>query len=119
MSDLPQYNEELWFTMGDHCGGRHFILGNPHTFPGRMMAWCPTKQTSFFFSKGEVESASSAAVAWIDGFLAGNEPPPPVDGDGDVDFASDAYQHWSREVTRFRETGHWHPYETAREGDGD
>jgi hypothetical protein len=107
MSDIPKYDERLWFTIGEHCAGQHFILGNPHTFPGRMMAWCPRKGTSFFFSKREVETASAEAMAWIDGFLAGNEPAPPVAEDGDVDFASDAYKQWTQEVERFHETGMW------------
>lgn len=105
MASRPEVDEELWFTVGKRCPGHHYILGNPHTFPGRMMGWCPAKQRSFFFSRGEVEDLSTASRAWIAGFLAGNEPAPPVGSDADVE--SEAYRAWQKRVEQFRQTGWW------------
>ena len=101
---LPVFKESQWFTYKG-CSGRHFILGNPHTFRGRMMGWCPLKERSFFFSKSEVEEDSSEAAAWIEGFLAGNEPPPPRNGKGDVDFESAEYLAWAERAAEFRASG--------------
>jgi hypothetical protein len=103
-----QYDERLWFNHRG-CLGRHFLLGNPHTFPGRMMGWCERKQRSFFFSKTEVEECSPEAAAWIEGFLAGNEPSPPRDSEGNVQFGSDRYQAWVIQMQSFRELGHLPP----------
>jgi hypothetical protein len=106
MTDRPDFDPELWFTLA-RCEGHHYLLGNPHTFPGRMLAWCPQKQRRFFFSSDEVQEASPVARAWIAGFLTGNEPSPPVDDSGEVDFSSDAYADWSDKVARFHLRGHW------------
>ena len=102
----PPLNEQLSFLhLG--CTGQHFILGNPHTFPGRMLAWCEHKERSFFFSKREVEQCSTESAAWIDGFLAGNEPEPPSNPGGDVEFESAEYKTWLERVEAFRESGAW------------
>lgn len=100
----PELDRRLWFKHRG-CTGLHFILGNPHTFPGRMLGWCEQKQRSFFFSKSEVEEASTEAYVWIDGFLCGNEPSAPINEDGDVDFESSEYQSWLNEMEHFRQTG--------------
>ncbi len=102
----PVIDENLWF-LHRGCVGRHFLLGNPHTFPGRMMGWCLHKDRSFFFSKSEVESSSPEAAAWIEGFLAGNEPRPPRDPEGDLDFKSEEYASWRNQTSAFRLSGAW------------
>jgi hypothetical protein len=72
-----------------------------------MMGWCPNKRGSFFFSLAEVEESSPMARIWMDGFLCGNEPPPPLGESGAIDFASDAYKRWLRSSSSFRVTGTW------------
>ncbi|GLS93875.1 hypothetical protein [Piscinibacter gummiphilus] len=99
-----EYNERLWFTH-QGCSGTHFVVGNPHTFPGRMLGWCLLKQRSFFFSKNEIEECSPETAAWVEGFLAGNEPSPPKNGEGDVEFASPQYKSWLANMQAFRECG--------------
>jgi hypothetical protein len=74
-----------------------------------MMGWCPTKRKSFYLSAADIEEASSEARAWVAGFLAGNEPPPPTAQDGQVEFNSREYQVWQARVEVFRRDGHWEP----------
>jgi hypothetical protein len=100
------YDEALWFHH-QGCSGKHYLLGNPHTFPGRMLAWCPLKTRSFFVSKSEMLEVSSDAAYWVAGFLAGAEPEPPMNEERDVDFASEEYKRWERCVTEFRQSGSW------------
>ena len=86
-----EYDSALWVELS-HCDGKHYILGNPHTFPGRIMMWCPNKEVSFFMSKNEIQKCSKEAEYWIKGFLSGNEPAPPSCDDGMTDFESTEYQ---------------------------
>lgn len=88
------------------CTGLHYILGNPHTHPGRIMGWCEKKQTSFFFSLSEVINPTIETKFWIKGFLAGNEPSPPLIN-GDVDFESEEYKLWQKKLKDFNESGYW------------
>jgi hypothetical protein len=108
MSSELSFDERLWFTMGSHCSGRHYLLGNSHTFNGRMLAWCPYKQKSFYVSKLEIDESSVKTQYWVKGFLAGNEPEPPVDETGDA-LAPDSpqYQRWVATTKLFAETGYW------------
>jgi hypothetical protein len=102
----PEYDPRLWFHhLG--CSGKHFLLGNPHTFVGRMWAWCPVKKVTFFVSKVEIGETSQPAKYWIQGFLSGSEPRPPSDAEGDTDFGSPEYRNWERMVTAYHETGDW------------
>ena len=105
---LNPLNRSLWFTHRG-CTGRHYLLGNPHTFPGRMFAWCPKKKRSLFVSKSEMESVSKAAAYWIEGFLNGSEPKPPISEDGTPDYVSNEFTDWQRKTALFRESGAWRP----------
>lgn len=106
MISSEDYDKKLWFEHKG-CEGKHFILGNPHTFPGRIWAWCPVKNGSFFVSKSEIGNTSEQAAYWIKGFLSGNEPEPPVDENGDVDFESNTYREWTARAKEFSATGTW------------
>ncbi|OCA92605.1 hypothetical protein [Pseudobacillus wudalianchiensis] len=44
MSNI-EFEKELWFELEGHCEGKHYIVGNPHTFNGRISAYCPQKET--------------------------------------------------------------------------
>jgi hypothetical protein len=63
---------ELWVET-EGCG-RCRLDGNPHTFHGRIGAWSETLGTGVTISRSDVRQASPEAWAWIEGFLAGNEP---------------------------------------------
>ncbi len=106
---LPEdIDKELWFTVPDKCHGeKHYLLGNPHTFKGRIMAWCPHKETSFFVSLKEMKELSEPARWWITGYLRGNEPHPPINGDGDTNFDSKEYKAWEKACDEFHESGVW------------
>jgi hypothetical protein len=54
--------------------GRCRLDGNAHTFPGRIDAWSETLDCSVTISRSDIREASPTTWAWIDGFLAGNEP---------------------------------------------
>lgn len=101
-----EIDRSLWF-LHRGCTGRHYLLGNPHTVPGRMQAWCPRERRSFFVAKADMESLSKAARYWVDGFLHGCEPDPPPGVDGPPDFGSRAYARWQRQAAEFRTTGAW------------
>lgn len=104
----PEFDEKLWFTMSDCCGQKHYLLFNPHTFPGRMGAWCPEKQLTFNVSKSAIETCSLEAEYWIKGFVAGNEPPPPRDENRDYLPEDDPrYRRWQAAIKQFPETGIW------------
>ena len=104
----PVFDENLWFILGDCCPGKHYLLYNPHTFPGRMRAWCPNKQLGFNVSKSEIKECSLEAHYWIQGFLSGNEPDAPRDENGDYLADDDPnYERWRAAIKQFPETGLW------------
>jgi hypothetical protein len=76
-SDEAKVDPTLWFTMEPSCEGRHFLLYNSHTFPGRFTAWCPMKKRAVNVSKSDVRDCSQEAKYWLKGFLSGAEPDPP------------------------------------------
>jgi hypothetical protein len=105
-SNKLEYDSKLWVELS-HCEGKHYILGNPHTFPGRIMMWCPNKEVSFFMSKNEIQKCSKEAEYWIKGFLTGNEPEPPVGDDEMPDFESKEYSEWKDHIKEFHSKGIW------------
>lgn len=108
MSDQIKMDKNLWFTLQDHeCQGEHYILGNPHTFNGRILGYCTEKGKSFYFSKAEIKNMSLETKYWIQGYLFGNEPEPPTDEEGNMDFNSNSYLHWKESAELFHETGVW------------
>ena len=105
---LPEdVDPELWFERED--GHRLYLLGNPHTFPGRMYAYNATTGNRIMVSKEEIAIAPSATRYWVLGYIAGNEPGPPLGDDGfPIDDPRDPrYETWSRTTARFSETGYW------------
>jgi len=104
----PEFDPHLWFTYGDCCPGRHYLLHAAHTVPGRMRAWCPTERVVFSLSKPAIDDCSPEARYWIMGFLAGNEPDAPRDDDGDYLPADDPrYRRWQAAIREFGRTGVW------------
>jgi hypothetical protein len=110
MTNEIQFDENLWF-IHKGCEGRHYLIGNPHTFYGRILAWCPKKERSFMVSVSEMEQMSDFSKYWIEGYLKGNEPEPPTDSNEDVDFESAEYKTWIEEVKLFNETGYWSSFD--------
>lgn len=108
----PELDERQWVVV-QGFDGRCYIIGNSHTFTGRMTCWSEATGQTFSFSKNEVLDASETSRAWIDGFLAGNEPTP-VDMFGvgiyDADDSDPRWSRWQDAVRQFRATGSW-PHE--------
>jgi hypothetical protein len=97
-----KYDENLWFEH-ENCEGKHYMIGNCHTFIGRMFAYCPIKKQTFCISKSEIGNKSTETEYWIKGFLSGNEPSPP----GDNDFESKEFKKWKNKIKKFEKTGEW------------
>ncbi|MFF5084026.1 hypothetical protein ACFY36_43825 [Actinoplanes sp. NPDC000266] len=98
----PDVDPDLWFDT-EGCG-RHYLLdGNPHTFPGRMNAYCAERGIRTRVSKAEIVDCSEQTRYFVRGFLSGNEPAPPEPGDG----TEPANSGWSNAAARFRATGKW------------
>lgn len=110
-------DKKLWFRV-DHCESLHFIVGNAHTFRGRIRGWCPKKQRTFLLSKSEISQCSTEAEYWIKGFLRGNEPNPPDGGkEGTGAFGTEKfnkwlkkYKEWESATDLFQETSYWSIY---------
>lgn len=106
MDNKINYDKNLWFEhLG--CEGKHYLIGNPHTYVGRMWAWCPKEKRSIFITKADMGKMSNQTKYWVEGFLFGNQPKPPTDIDGMVDFQSEEYKNWEKDVELFRKTGYW------------
>lgn len=112
LSDEPTYDPKLWFTVKYNCPGKHYIIGNPHTFKGRITGYCPTDNKYFNFSISDVTGMSVESKFWLKGYLAGNEPDPPLEEDDDVAYASEEHEIWLKEIELFHKTGSW--YEGVR-----
>ncbi|HEU5379847.1 MAG TPA: hypothetical protein VFV38_30865 [Ktedonobacteraceae bacterium] len=106
--ESSHYDEQLWFIQ-EGCDEKHYLQGNPHTFPGRMAAWCPKQQQGFCVSKSEIQECSVAARYWIQGFLSGNEPAYPTDDEGYPLESEDDPQikKWRAAIQLFAKTGVW------------
>jgi len=100
----PPVDERLWFEAP--CGRRDFIVGNGHTFVGRLAAWCPHDEVGYNVSLCEMGAMSEESRYFVAGFLAGNEPGYPTDEDGENDEAD--LIAWQSAIHRFRRTGSWY-----------
>jgi len=103
-----EIDSALWIIL-EHCEGEHFLIGNCHTFPGRMNAFCKRKDTAFCVSLSEISDMSEQSRYWIKGFLSGNEPEPPeeIDGEPPEDyFKSERYHDWLTQIENFNTSGY-------------
>jgi hypothetical protein len=105
-----EIDDKLWVKLDDGCPGPHYLLGNPHTFRGRIHGYCETKKAHFNISKNEIIEMSPESEYWIKGFLRGNEPAPPIQEDSEsVDsyYSSPRYLEWMELLKKFNDTGFW------------
>lgn len=98
MTVPDEINTRLKIRIGS-CPVEHYLVGNPHTFRGRIATWCPLDSVEVNVSKYEILASTDAAALWIEGFLAGSEPPPP-DSDDPV-----AERDWANVRRYFRVHG--------------
>jgi hypothetical protein len=113
--ELPDaIDRRLWFV-GERCGRRDYVYGNPHTFPGRIAAYCPhsdPRYRGYNISVDEMGERSPETALWIAGYLHGNEPSiEQYLGVDRVELAPDhpAWIRWQRELDRFHRTGLFPP----------
>jgi hypothetical protein len=108
-SGLPDYvDPELWFEIDD-CPGRHYLIDDSPGILGRMYFYCPTLRVTTRVSKSEMIASSRATAYFVRGFLAGSQPPPPVDEDGLLVSDQAVVEAWQAAVKRYRDTGMWRP----------
>jgi hypothetical protein len=107
-SELPaDIDPDLWFD-SVRCGRHYLVEGNPHTFRGRMWAYCVEKEIYTRVSKNEIQRCSREAEYFVRGYLSGNEPDPPLMEDKDLLDENDSRMNrWRQAVELFRETGNW------------
>ena len=106
---MEKVDEQLWIRTSG-CGDRDYLVGNGHTFPGRISCYCPTRDVGFSISLSEIEEMSAESARWVAGFLAGNEPrPEDMFGPGihDADDSDPRWARWRQAVSEFRTTGTW------------
>ncbi len=102
-----EFDESLWVTASGYDG--RLLLGfNPHVHVGRIGVWSDALKMGTRISAGDVTYGSPGARAWIDGFLAGNEPGPshmfgPLVHDLPDDHPK--WERWRAAVASFRATG--------------
>jgi hypothetical protein len=103
--DVPgNLDPRLWFEAS--CGERDLLVGNPHTFRGRLAAWCPHRELGYNVSLSELGEMSDEARYFVRGFLRGSEPEAPYDDDGELTPEDEAA--WRAAIRRFRRTGSWY-----------
>lgn len=103
--ESPQLDEQLWFEAS--CGDRDLLMGaGGHTYPGRMLAWCPHQEHHVYsVSLNEMGEMSTASRYFVRGYLAGQEPEVPYDDDGEITPEDELA--WELATYRFRQTGSW------------
>ena len=107
--EFNRHNKNLWIKL-NHCEGNHYLLGNCHTFPGRMNAYCELKDKTFCVSSNEIIEMTTESDYWIRGFLSGNEPEPPEELEmefPDDYFNSERFKKWVTMTEKFKQTGQW------------
>jgi hypothetical protein len=109
--ETPEFDPSLWFPCSLAAASRDYLVGNAHTFRGRMLAYCERKEGSryYYVSASEVlPDCSDAARWWVKGFLAGAEPEPPRDQEGDyLPFDHPEMVAWRRKAEGWADAGTW------------
>lgn len=111
MSAHEPVDEDLWFTCALDPTERDYLVGNAHTFLGRISAYCRRKQGSpyYYVSASDVlDNCSDESRRWVQGFLAGQEPTPPKDEQGDyLPFDHPEAERWREKARTWAATGRW------------
>jgi hypothetical protein len=113
MAELPDDIDAALWIRCSKTGDRDFLVErNPHTFPGRMAAFCPhdEAQSDYNVSVAEVEECSAEARIWMRGFVVGGEPGAPLDDEGfEIADTEALHRDWDLARSTYRESGYWPP----------
>ena len=104
-SDIDQ---RLW-VRSDEFDSDGFLLGNSHTFPGRFLVWWRKYGAGYSTSLNQLDECSADAAIWLEGYLAGSEPPPWFGDDFGYDDTDPRTELWYEALRRYRRTGVWSP----------
>lgn len=104
----------LWFLC-DHRdaapGDRDYLIASAHTFPGRILAHCDRKVAPAHYAVSAstvLASCSDEARYWVQGFLAGSEPAPPRDAEGQfLPYDHPVNAAWLARTEIWHATGQW------------
>jgi len=111
MDKLPDdIDPALWIRCRQTAEQDFLVERKPHTFAGRMAAYCPHDPTfsDYNVSAAEVDDCSDEARWWIRGFVVGGEPDAPLDGEGyEVAEGDPPYQRWEAARAEYLESGYW------------
>lgn len=114
--NIPDSIDQRMWIRRTTCSGVDFLeRGNPHTFPGRMGAFCPHVNGGIFLtiSLDEILDSSMEARYFARGFIAGSEPGPPLNSDGFETDDENEYARWNEARAEYLITGYW-PDEVPR-----
>jgi hypothetical protein len=104
----------LWVEDSDHRTG--WLGSNPHTFPGRFLVYWAHRGEAYSASLNGLLVVGERAAIWLEGFLAGAEPPGWFGDDFDYTEDDPRTQEWRRAIERFSLTGTWGPGRVCEEG---
>jgi hypothetical protein len=112
-ADIPlpaHIDPRLWFV-GSCTQHDYLVETNPHTFPGRMSAFCPhcpSERAYYNVSLTDLGECSMEAQIWSRGFIAGSEPNAPLDDNGnEIEADAREYEAWEQARTAYHMSGEW------------
>jgi hypothetical protein len=99
-----QPDPELWFEAD--CGGRDLLIDeSPGMAPGRMRAWCTTRNLEYLVSAHEIVQCPASTRWFVRGFLAGSAPVYRLDSSGRIDDGD--FVAWRIASERYQRSGAW------------
>jgi len=110
-----KFDKDLWYEeqcQHDEVWHKHYIVGNAHTFPGRVHVYCTAQKEYTVESLCGMDRISPKAKIWMQGFLHGNQPSWPADEEGDqldwehpetVDFVQRLKRYYKHGVFRSKD----------------
>ena len=100
------FNRKRWVR--DRSGRVGYLGANPHSVPGHFSVFWEDIDRTGSTALQDLAAISAPAHEWLQGFLSGNEPPPPGEGGGDLNERDLAIRRWVAELVKFHATGVWH-----------
>jgi hypothetical protein len=110
VSKIPNdIDHKLWVILKGERKKKCYIYYNPHTFKGRIAVWrnVPFENNGkiqiLYISTNDIARSSVESKYWINGYISGSEPEPPVVSKGNVKRMI----FWRKAIKIFHKTGVW------------